>query len=79
MKGEIVRTLACLGGLMLTGSASAAEEGQQVVEEGWTFALAPYLWAAGLSGDVVKFGLPAVDVDSSFSDILRHRQKSHRR
>lgn len=64
---------------MFADSARAADiytpvgpEAQQVVETRWTFTLAPYLWAAGLSGDVAKFGLPAVDVDSSFSDILDH-------
>ena len=49
-----------------------AEVQQVETEEGWTFAFAPYFWAAGLSGDVAQFGLPAVEVDSSFSDILDH-------
>ncbi len=39
-------------------------------EDGWTFSVAPYFWAAGLSGDVASFGLPTIDVDASFSDIL---------
>lgn len=34
--------------------------------------LCPYFWAAGLSGEVAQFGLPAVDVDASFSDIFDH-------
>jgi hypothetical protein len=39
---------------------------------GWTFNLAPYLWAAGLSGKVAAFGAPSVNVDLSFSDVLNH-------
>ncbi|RNJ45842.1 hypothetical protein B5V01_11175 [Mesorhizobium erdmanii] len=41
-------------------------------EQGWTFAVAPYFWGAGLSGDVAQFGLPTVEVDSDFSDILKN-------
>lgn len=41
-----------------------------LVANGWTFSIAPYFWAAGLSGDVGQFGLPAVYVDADFSDIL---------
>ena len=37
-----------------------------------TIGVAPYFWAAGISGDVGAFGLPAVHVDASFSDILDH-------
>lgn len=37
----------------------------------WHFRLAPYLWMAALEGDVATLsGLPTVDVDASFSDIL---------
>ncbi len=40
------------------------------VESGWTFTLAPYVWLAGINGDVAQFGLPKVDIDASISDIL---------
>ncbi|MDX8444466.1 hypothetical protein [Mesorhizobium captivum] len=43
-----------------------------VTEQGWTFSVAPYFWAAGLSGDVGQFGLPTVEVDSDFGDILKN-------
>src|SRR4051812_31800311 len=43
-----------------------------VTESGWTYTIAPYFWAAGLSGDVGSFGLPTVHVDSDFGDILKH-------
>ena len=41
-------------------------------EQGWTFSVAPYFWAAGLSGSVSQFGLPTVDVDANFGDILKN-------
>ena len=73
-------TLTCVGSLLLSGGAKAADvyspvapEAEQVVtEEGWTFSVAPYFWAAGISGDVGSFGLPPIDVDASFSDIFDH-------
>ncbi len=42
------------------------------VPEGWTFSIAPYLWMAGISGETAQFGLPTVDIDADFGDILRH-------
>lgn len=36
----------------------------------WTFSVAPYLWAAGLQGDVGLFGREPVDIDMSFGDIF---------
>jgi opacity protein-like surface antigen len=37
---------------------------------GWTFEFTPYLWGAGMSGEVGAGALPTLDVDMSFSDIL---------
>lgn len=34
---------------------------KQTEKEGWTFAFAPYFWAAGMSGDSGVFGLPTVE------------------
>jgi hypothetical protein len=48
------------------------EAEQVVTEQGWTFTVAPYFWAAGISGEVGQFGLPPVDVDASFGDIFDH-------
>lgn len=77
MKVKLTLALACVCGLLFAGDANADDEVQVAPEapqviggDGWTFAFAPYFWAAGLSGDVANFGLPAVDVDASFSDIL---------
>jgi hypothetical protein len=80
MKFGLASTIACVGSLLLAGGAKAADvyspvtpESQQVVtEQGWTFTVAPYFWAAGISGDVGQFGLPPVEVDASFSDIFDH-------
>ncbi|WP_156392887.1 hypothetical protein [Rhizobium sp. Root1220] len=36
----------------------------------WTFSFAPYLWAAGVTGDTGVFGLPEVHTDQTFGDIL---------
>lgn len=80
MKLGSARTLTFIGSLLFAGGVVASDiyspmtpSAQQAeTDEGWTFALAPYFWAAGLSGDVAQFGLPTVEVDSSFSDILDH-------
>ena len=39
---------------------------------GWTFTVAPYLFAAGISGDVAQFGAPTVHVNADFSDLFDH-------
>lgn len=80
MKIYIVRTLAVIGTCLVAGTVKAADSyspmtpelQQTTTESGWTFSFAPYFWAAGLSGEVAQFGLPAVDVDSSFGDIFNN-------
>lgn len=38
---------------------------------GWSWAVTPYLWGSGLSGDIGALaGVPPVSIDVSFSDIL---------
>jgi hypothetical protein len=39
-------------------------------QDGWTFSVAPYFWIAGLSGETSQFGLPIVDIDADFGDIV---------
>ena len=40
-------------------------------DSGWSIAVSPYLWAAGVNGKTGTLpGLPAADVDQSFGDIL---------
>lgn len=41
-------------------------------EGGWRFSAAPYLWAAGLEGSIGQFGLPPLDVDLSFLDVMKN-------
>lgn len=48
-------------------SAAAPDEGSL---PGWEFTLAPYLWGAGIRGDVRQFGLPTARIDQSFQEIL---------
>jgi hypothetical protein len=40
-------------------------------ESGWTFTLTPYVWTAGLTGDVAAFGGPPVDIDATIPDVLK--------
>ena len=51
--------------------APAQEAGAAAETDKWSFAISPYLWAAGLKGDVATLppARPA-DVDASFHDIL---------
>jgi opacity protein-like surface antigen len=62
--------------MSLAGPAAAADlappEEPVAPDGGWTFTFAPYLWAAGMQGDIAQFGLPEVDVDLSFSDIMQN-------
>lgn len=65
-------------GTILSALASAplhAADAQQPlfdapVVDTWRFSVAPYLWGAGLNGDVGLFGLEPVNIDMSFGDIL---------
>jgi len=50
-----------------------AETTSSPEHEGWEFAVAPYLWMAGIEGTAGTVpGLPAASVDASFSDILEN-------
>jgi hypothetical protein len=52
-------------------AAPAAAEDASDDDAGWHFHLTPYLWLASLKGDMATLsGLPKVDVDASFDDIL---------
>nr|WP_274627097.1 hypothetical protein [Mesorhizobium shangrilense] len=74
------RVLVCVAALGVAESANAADvytpvapEVMQVeTDSGWTFTVAPYFWAAGLSGDLAQLGSPTIEVDASFSDIFDH-------
>jgi len=63
---------------MLAGEAIAADAALPELppelpqEAGWTFAVAPYLWMAGMEGSIAQFGVQPVEVDASFGDILEN-------
>jgi hypothetical protein len=40
-------------------------------ESEWTFAVASYVWASGIKGDIGLFGQEPASVDKSFSDIIK--------
>jgi hypothetical protein len=68
-------SLLTLGSLFFLGCgvSSAADLSQLPADEnGWTFTVAPYLWASGISGESGLFGLPPQDVDVSFGDVLQN-------
>ena len=64
--------------LFLCASALAADPPEPQAElavaadDGWEFAVAPYGWLASMDGTVAQFGLPPVNVDASFGDILEN-------
>jgi hypothetical protein len=77
MKSSIALASVLAAGLMVASPSFAADitspmapELQQTEREGWTFAVSPYFWAAGMSGDTGLFGLPTVHTDMDFGDIL---------
>ena len=77
MKSIAVAAAILLPSLGIAGAADLPLPGQEVVVTtatgpSWSFAVAPYIWAAGISGDVAQFGLPAVEIDASFGDLLDH-------
>jgi len=55
----------------LTGLANAADLAPIPSETGWVFTAAPYLWLAGMSGDVGS-GSHVANVDITLSDVLSH-------
>ena len=77
MRYSIAFATVLTAGLLATSPVRAADitspmapELKQTEKDGWTFAIAPYFWAAGMSGDTGLFGLPPVHLDMDFGDIL---------
>jgi opacity protein-like surface antigen len=60
--------------LAILGVVPAAARAQAAAApgSGWTFEFTPYIWGAGMSGEVEAGPLPAINVDMSFSDILKN-------
>jgi hypothetical protein len=63
-----------LGGAILAtfGFVPTAAHAADGPSGGWTFEFTPYIWGAGMSGEVEAGSLPKIDVDMSFSDILKN-------
>ena len=50
-----------------------AQEGPAATGAGWTFTATPYVWFAGMKGDLGTIsGVPPAEVDASFSDIIEN-------
>lgn len=69
--GLRLRRLAAPLILAATGLAQAQTADNATTPGDWSFTLAPYLWAAGIEGEVATLpNLPPSEMDMSFSDIL---------
>lgn len=53
-----------------TPAPAATKPAASPAPNGWRFEVVPYLWAAGLDGDVKVGRLPAAGVEATFSDLL---------
>jgi hypothetical protein len=56
--------------VMLTSAAAAVAETAAHPDDGWHFAVIPYLWLAGLDGDVRSGRFSSGGVEASFDDIF---------
>ena len=63
--------VAMLAPLAATAS-HAADPAYDPAASEWRFSVAPYVWGAGLDGEVGIFNRQPIDVDLSFSDILEN-------
>jgi hypothetical protein len=71
--GAMVVAISVFSAANASGADMApAAEAPQPAEVGWTFTAAPYVWAAGIEGTVGQFGLPPVEVDASFIDVMKN-------
>lgn len=70
-KKLILTAIALAVAIPMAGAADLANPPAEP-ESGWSFTFAPYLWAAGMDGKVAQFGLPEVEIDASFGDVLKN-------
>lgn len=79
MKSVLVSSIALASLLAVSPSARASDpivplplqpNDSSEAAPGWHFSASPYLWAAGISGNVGQFGLPPASLSSNFGDIL---------
>jgi len=68
--GNLVRNL-CLGAALAIGLPGlAAAQSATAPPAGWQFEITPYVWMAGMKGDVQSGSLPKTSLDVGFSDVL---------
>jgi opacity protein-like surface antigen len=67
-KGRIASAL--LAGTLVLGAGAATAQTTAAQAGGWQYELTPYIWAAGMKGDVQSGALPKISTDVSFSDVL---------
>jgi opacity protein-like surface antigen len=76
MTGSLVRfssTMGTLAAIVIIGLSGPlrAEDEVAMASDGWRFGVTPYVWFAGLKGDVATFPrLPPVSIDAGFGDII---------
>ena len=71
MRWVAMSAVASVLGVM--SSARADDSADYLRADDWSFTIAPYVWAAGMKGTAATLPpLPPIDVDASFSDILKN-------
>lgn len=72
---HFLRAAVCVAGAAFALGAGLPTQAQAPApaSDGWSFGLTPYVWFAGLEGDVGAIsGLPPVSVDAGFGDIIEN-------
>jgi opacity protein-like surface antigen len=78
--GAAITALICFGTAGARGQETSSQDSQAQSQpappapdpSSWSFHVSPYMWFAGISGDVgVNSNLPTVDVDVSFAEIFK--------
>lgn len=61
----------CVAAALTFGASGLAyAQSMTTPAEGWQFEITPYIWMAGMKGDVQSGSLPKTSVDVGFSDVL---------
>lgn len=69
------RCLVGVTGLAIVAAISQAQaddSAEILRRDDWSFSISPYVWAASLEGTVGVAGLPSVEINAGFDDILRN-------
>ncbi|MFO1121222.1 MAG: hypothetical protein U1F47_02700 [Hyphomicrobiales bacterium] len=66
----ILTLMSCLGLSAAPAAAADVDALPPAPETGWEFTVAPYLWLAGIKGDVAAFGGPPISIDATIPDVL---------